>query len=235
MANDEKLNNLPQEAEASDNPEELESEEEKETKVKKLLILGIIVILLIFIALVIVFLKRSGRLTAIWPSKDNSVNITASYYGGDSNVSNDNSANIQVTPSKTVTPDEEAGGQTPERLPSGVEVEARLSLPVPKQSGVSTQDSIPEGAVKIIGTPDGFTPNEFEVKRGEDVILALTAQTDRPVVLTFYNPNLAAISIGCGPGETRWVSFNAPSKAGEYVFRNDTIGLNGQTGKMIVK
>jgi len=98
-----------------------------------------------------------------------------------------------------------------------------------------TEENIPAGAIRIIGAADGFTPKEFTVEKGKEITLALTARSERPVILTFYDPGMAAVSIGCGAGETRWVTFTVPSRAGEYLFRNDTIGLNGQTGKMIVR
>lgn len=111
----------------------------------------------------------------------------------------------------------------------------RLSLPVPEQSPVSTEEEIPAGAVKISGLETGFSPAEFRVSPGEEVTLALTSRIDFPVILTFYDENMPAISIGCGPRETRWVTFVAPQTKGRYLFRNDVFGRSEQTGVMIVE
>lgn len=190
-------------------------------KAKKMLIAGIILILLILITLVFVFLRRSGFLG----SSNTTVNINESFYGEESTTPTPTQTTVNQTDNINIIT----------RPATEVVAPARLSLPVPEQSAVMSEANIPAGAIKIVGTPNGFEPAEFTVNRNENITLALTAKTERPVVLTFYDPNMAAVSIGCGPGETRWVTIKTPAKAGEYMFRNDTIGLNGQTGKMIVK
>ena len=85
-----------------------------------------------------------------------------------------------------------------------------------------------------LGTEFGFEPFEFTARAGEEITLALVSQVDVPTILTFYEPTMPAISIGCGPRETRWITFSAPDKPGEYTFKNDAIGRNNQTGRMIV-
>ncbi|MBN2854072.1 cupredoxin domain-containing protein [Patescibacteria group bacterium] len=111
----------------------------------------------------------------------------------------------------------------------------RMSLEAPEQSVVVKLEDVPAGAISIIGTDDGFEPNEFFVEPGQEFTLTLTAQSASPVVLTFYDPTMAAVAIGCGPGDTRYVTFTAPTKSGEYVFVNDVFGKREQTGKMIVR
>lgn len=115
------------------------------------------------------------------------------------------------------------------------EPDLRSTTPAPTQSMVMSEDNIPDGAIRISGTASGFSPSEFTVSPNQEITLALTVRIDLPVVLTFYNPKMAPVSIGCGPGETRWVTFKAPSEKGEYTFRNDIIGHINETGKMIVK
>jgi hypothetical protein len=106
---------------------------------------------------------------------------------------------------------------------------------VPSQSPVSSEEEIPTGAIKILGLEDGFSPNEFRVGANEEITLALTSRIDYPVILTFYEETMPAISIGCGPMETRWVTFTTPSTPGRYTFRNDVFGKSSQTGVMIVE
>lgn len=111
----------------------------------------------------------------------------------------------------------------------------RMSLEVPGQSVVVKLEDVPAGAISIIGTDNGFEPNEFFVSPGQEFTLTLTAQSASPVVLTFYDPTMAAVAIGCGPGDTRFVTFTAPTKSGEYIFVNDVFGKRDQVGKMIVR
>lgn len=111
----------------------------------------------------------------------------------------------------------------------------RMSQEVPKQSVVIKPEEVPTGSIIIVGTDNGFEPNEFFVSPGQEFILTLTAQSVSPVVLTFYDPTMAAVSIGCGPGDTRYVTFEAPTKTGEYIFVNDVFGKRDQVGKMIVR
>ncbi|MFA6514622.1 MAG: cupredoxin domain-containing protein [Patescibacteria group bacterium] len=192
------------------------------TKKSLALIIVEIVLLLAVIALAIIFFTRK-----------NNVNI---------NVSNpvNNQAVNEV--GEIVTPINEektpvVTNITPAKPTPVVKVkeDLRMSLPAPLQSEVTTESAIPEGAIKIIGTETGFEPKEFTVKAGEKIVLALTAKGASPVVLTFYNSNMPPVSIGCGPGETRWVTLTAPTTAGEYIFKNDMIGHSNETGKMIVK
>lgn len=111
----------------------------------------------------------------------------------------------------------------------------RMSQEVPEQSVVIKPEEAPSGSIMIVGTDNGFEPNEFFVSPGQEFTLTLTAQSVSPVVLTFYDPTMAAVAIGCGPGDTRYVTFKAPTKAGEYIFVNDVFGKRDQVGKMIVK
>ncbi|NCT54899.1 hypothetical protein GW758_03015 [Candidatus Falkowbacteria bacterium] len=127
----------------------------------------------------------------------------------------------------------------PETIGSGpttfIEDDFRMSQEVPEQSIVVTLEDVPAGSINIIGTDNGFEPSEFFVSPGQEFTLTLTAQSASPVVLTFYNEAMAAVSIGCGPGDTRFVTFNAPTKTGEYIFVNDVFGKRNQVGKMIVR
>lgn len=107
----------------------------------------------------------------------------------------------------------------------------------PQQSGPISTAQIPSKAIALSVSNKGFSPATFEVKAGSPVILALTSKEDFTHVLAFKDPSLSAIAIGVGPKETRLITFNAPTKPGEYVFycnvpRHEAIG---EIGKMIVK
>lgn len=124
---------------------------------------------------------------------------------------------------------------TPGRPVTIIEEDYRMSLDVPEQSPVVTPDDIPAESVYIIGTDSGFEPDVFYALPGQEIILALTAQSASPVVLTFIDPNMPAVAIGSGPGETRYVTFEAPTEAGEYIFINNIIGKKDLQGRMIVE
>lgn len=105
----------------------------------------------------------------------------------------------------------------------------------PKQSASLKEEEIPEEAVKISVSTNGFTPNEFKVKAKSAITLSLTS-TDMTHVFKFDDPVLQAIAIGVGGKETRAITFNAPS-AGDYTFYCDVPGHRGrgETGVMHVE
>lgn len=212
--------------EFSENVVEPEENTPADNKKKRMfLIILEVVLLIVVIILIVIFLNKRAKtgvgLAPVRPIVNNESN----------QVININTES-QVTPS--ISP--EVAPVTNQIIPgTRLKDDPRLYLPVPEQSSVSSEDMIPAGAIKISGTENGFSPSEFRVKAGDEIILALTSRISEPVVLTFYEPEMAAISIGCGPMETRWISFVVPTRPGEYVFKNDIIGKAGQTGKMIVE
>lgn len=107
----------------------------------------------------------------------------------------------------------------------------------PKQTPVIPKESLPASVTKLDVSATGFSPNSFEVKAGAPVTLAVTSADRSTHVFFFDDASLSAVAIGIDPGTTRAITFNAPSKAGEYTFRCDVPGhaQRGETGKMIVK
>lgn len=107
----------------------------------------------------------------------------------------------------------------------------------PKQTPVIPKESLPASVNKLDVSATGFSPNSFEVKAGAPVTLAVTSADKSTHVFFFDDASLSAVAIGIDPGTTRAITFNAPSKAGEYTFRCDVPGhaQRGETGKMIVK
>ena len=106
----------------------------------------------------------------------------------------------------------------------------------PQQTLSVPKESLPTSVVKLDVTKEGgFTPNSFTVKPGAPVTVSITNKDKgNSVTLAFTDPSLVGVILGCGPSETRAISFNAPAKAGEYQFI-DGIPGHGGTGKMIVK
>ena len=106
----------------------------------------------------------------------------------------------------------------------------------PQQTPPVNPEALPAGSIKLEASAEGFNPAQFEVKAGQVVTLSLTSVDNITHVLLFDDPQLSAVAIGVGPGETRAITFNAPA-AGEYGFHCDVPGhaARGEVGKMIVK
>lgn len=210
-----------------------DSERDKKKKARILIAIEIILLILVVVLAIIFFSSRSGGNFNFFNNSNNSENINQVPDSGGINLNDDT---YQFEESNNDNFDsQEPIVYRPDRGETEVMDSLRLTLPVPDQSPVSTEEQIPEGAISISGLDSGFSPSEFTVSPGEEVTLALTSKIKYPVVLTFYDENMPAISIGCGPYETRWITFTAPSQSGEYIFRNDIFGRNDQAGKMIVR
>ena len=107
----------------------------------------------------------------------------------------------------------------------------------PMSSAPLKEAEIPEQAIKIGISAEGFKPSTFEIKKGETIVLVVTSQDEWTHIFKFEDENLAEVAVGVGPGETRAITFYAPSEIGEYDFFCDVPGHEGrgEKGKMIVK
>lgn len=108
----------------------------------------------------------------------------------------------------------------------------------PQQSNPITDESqIPASAIKINVSAEGFNPSSFTVRAGEPVTLSVTSIDTQTHVFAFKDPSLQAVAVGVGPGETRAITFNAPSSSGEYAFFCNVPGHEGrgEAGVMIVQ
>lgn len=114
---------------------------------------------------------------------------------------------------------------------------APMSPNAPQQTPPISKQDLPSSAKSLSVSASGFSPNSFEVKAGSPVVLSLTGTDSTPHVLMFDDPVLSAVVVGVGLGETRAITFNAPTTPGEYSFRCDVPGhaVRGEVGKMIVK
>ncbi len=106
----------------------------------------------------------------------------------------------------------------------------------PQQTLAISEKSLPKSVIKIEETAkQGFNPTSFTVKAGTPVTISLTnKESGRSATLAFVDPSLSAVILGVGASETRAITFNAPSKSGDYKFID---GIPGHTasGIMTVK
>lgn len=109
----------------------------------------------------------------------------------------------------------------------------------PQQSYPIKPEEAAKSAIKLQVTSTSFTPNSFTVNRGQVVNLVVTNvnETTFSEVFRFDDPSLSAVVIGLAKGETKSMTFNAPTKAGEYTFYSSMFDhrAQGSVGKMIVK
>lgn len=110
--------------------------------------------------------------------------------------------------------------------------EQTLPMDEKKVEEVSKKDNV----VNLEISPKGFLPKEFTVNRGETISLILTSAHSMHTV-QFEDSSLSNIYFGVLAGETRGVSFIAPTKPGNYIFYCTQSGHRerGEEGVMRVK
>lgn len=113
------------------------------------------------------------------------------------------------------------------------------SQSAPSQSYPISEAEAPASSIKLKVTSTSFTPNSFTVNRGQAISLVVTNTNESTFseVFRFDDPSLSGVVIGLAKGETKSIVFNAPNKAGEYVFYSSMFDhrAQGAVGKMIVK
>lgn len=127
------------------------------------------------------------------------------------------------------------GGQVVTQGGAPVKLDVQPGTPeAPQQSNPIEQ--APAGSVDIKVSAAGFSPSSFEVRAGQALTIALTSTDTETHIFKFKSPSLSAAAIGVGPGETRALTFNAPS-AGTYDFYCDVPGHEGrgEVGTMVVR
>lgn len=143
-------------------------------------------------------------------------------------------ATVEVPGTNYITTDDKVVTQTGEETKTNV---SPMSPLAPQQSGPVSAESLSNNVVKIKATVGkGYEPAEFTVNRGQAVTLSLTS-TDLSHGLVFDDPSLQAVGVAVSSGETRAITFNAPTTAGEYTFHCTLPphAASGEVGKMIVK
>lgn len=104
----------------------------------------------------------------------------------------------------------------------------------PKQEVVENAEAIPAQAINISVTDKGFSPNNFTVKSGQKVTLAISAADSNTHVFIFPNASLMGLTTAVLSGETKMITFTAP-EAGSFVFRDDIPEYRDNTGTMVVE
>lgn len=102
---------------------------------------------------------------------------------------------------------------------------------------LNSVSNLPPTVIKVEVSAAGIFPKQFTVKAGTSVTIAFSSLDDSAHTIMFSNPVLSAISIGLGPRVSRAITFNAPTKAGNYVFRCGFPGHleRGEVATMIVE
>ncbi|MFA6194799.1 MAG: cupredoxin domain-containing protein [Patescibacteria group bacterium] len=103
----------------------------------------------------------------------------------------------------------------------------------PKKELVNNND-IPAAAIRLDISSDGFSPKEFRIKAGAEVVLALAATDGNAHVFIFPNASLMGLTTMVLAGETKIITFTAPA-AGSFSFRDDIPGFRENIGTMIVE
>lgn len=205
-----------------------EKNEPKKSSNKIFLIIGIIIIL---IGAVYAF-SLMGKSSEKAPISQNNQQQGANNPNGNVNDPN-GEAGEYVDPSVPVVKDGII--YSPEGEPARNDVEPGSSG-APQQSAPISQNEAPANSIKIKMTAEGITPGEFTVKAGSLVTLTVTSGDQWTHVFAFKDPSLSAVAVGLAGGETRSITFNAPSKKGEYEIYCNVPGheSRGEVAKMIV-
>jgi uncharacterized cupredoxin-like copper-binding protein len=112
-----------------------------------------------------------------------------------------------------------------------------MSLDAPRQSPPVNKDDLSASVIKLDISADGWKPNEILVKAGMPITLAITSVDEYTHLFAFDDASLSSIAVLVSSNETRAITFNAPTEAGEYTFRCDIPGhaIQGEVGKLMVE
>jgi plastocyanin/predicted small lipoprotein YifL len=106
----------------------------------------------------------------------------------------------------------------------------------PQQTGPVAEEDLPETAVKVGVSAEGFSPAEVSVPANSPVTMSVTSTDDYTHIFKFKDDSMKAVAVGIAPGETRAITFQTPGP-GEYEFYCDVPGHEGrgEVGTMIVQ
>ena len=225
------------------------------TKNKRVFVLlGVLILMIIIIVIVAVQSKKVNKNLVNNPSANTST-------AGNTASNNTQAQNSAATPTASNTPKTE-GSSTPQAIAlqtaTAVVPGANLvsknaqvltssgdlaktdvtpdSALAPQQTLAISKNVLPSSVIKIEASQaKGFVPNSFTVKAGAPVTVSITnLDNNRSATLGFTDPSLSGVILGASPLETRAITFNAPTKAGDYKFI-DGIPGHDASGDMIVK
>jgi len=104
----------------------------------------------------------------------------------------------------------------------------------PQQTDLLDEATLPEGVVKFRVSGGAFGPSEFNAVVGRVMSMVLLPSGESHSLVFDEYPNLPSIRIEVGAQEARGISFVAPEESGDYIFRCDVEGHEGETGTMHV-
>ncbi len=190
-----------------------------------------IIAIIIILAIAVYIFSMSGNPSKTPTSQNNqqpNAEVPGENVNGEPSVPEEN-----VNPGEPII--EDGVVQNPAGEPARNDVEPG-SPEAPQQSAPIAPNEAPSNSIKITMTAEGITPSEFTVKAGSLVTLAVTSGDEWTHVFAFKDPLLSAVAVGLAGGETRSITFNAPTQKGEYDIYCNVPGheSRGEVAKMIV-
>lgn len=149
-------------------------------------------------------------------------------------IPNIKDAKVVIKGANAITPDNKVITETGKVTENVV---LPMSPTAPKQTGFLDKAELPKGVVNVSVGNNKFSPAEFSTKAGAPTTFSLTGVDDFSHVIAFDDASLTAIAILVGPGQTKAITFNAPTTPGTYTFScaSPDHAARGEKGKMIVK
>jgi plastocyanin len=218
-------------------------------KNKLWILLGVIVVIVIIIIVAAFQGRQAAKIPAVetnspTPGENNPGVVTDASVSAANNdlqaapnaaaITSLNDAKVVVPGANPITTDNKvvtAEGQATNNAAAPMSPEA------PHQTGFLDKVTLPKTLTQINVGNDKFTPSEFTTKAGAPTSFSLTSVNNYSHVITFDDPSLSAVAILVGPGQTKAITFNAPTTPGTYTFRcaSPDHAAKGEIGKMIVK
>lgn len=144
-----------------------------------------------------------------------------------------NELNLKDSISSLSSSSETTGGEV--NLETNIEaLNAMPGSPEAPKQVVVEENRVPEVAVKLAVSSEGFEPKEFKIKSGEKINLVLTGTDGKTHVFLFPYNSLMGLMLAVNNNESKMVTFTAP-EPGVYEFRDDVPDFRTNTGKMIVE
>ena len=105
----------------------------------------------------------------------------------------------------------------------------------PRQTGFLNPDELPNEVPQLSVGRGRIAPSQVVTTAGSPTTFAWTSIDDDVHVFGFNDPSLSSISILVGPGQTKAITFNAPTTPGNYEFRCTSPTHAGETGTLQVR
>lgn len=216
--------------------------ENEGNKINKWLIIGGVVVLILVIA-ILVSSKKGQTPTNNAPANNNPSSQNAPAGNEEAATSTEG----QTTPIAVEGAVTEAPGASlilDDKVVNNEGVEVKndvtpMAPEAPQQTApITDKNQLSEKVIKIeVSAEKGFQPASFTVKAGQPVTVSISSVDDYTHVFAFKDASLSAVAVGVANGETRAITFKAPTATGEYVYYCNVPGheARGESGKMIVE